>query len=117
MEEDSKQVLKFMASNGLIANPKKIAILFLNTKNVSNASPFEITVGKELVTQDHNGKLLRMIFNDKQKWNDHIYGKGGLINSLNQKIFLILRLRNHLNNKAIIKVAESIFMSKIRYGI
>ena len=29
----------------------------------------------------------------------------------------ILRLRNHLNNKAIIKVAESIFMSKIRYGI
>ena len=35
MEEDSKQVLKFMASNGLIANPKKIAMLFLNTNTFS----------------------------------------------------------------------------------
>ena len=106
-----------MASNGLIANPKKTAMLFLNTRNTTNGIPIELNIGKEVVTQDHNAKLLGIIFNDKQKWNDHVYGKGGLINSLNQKIFLILRLRNFLNNKAIIKVAESIFMSKIRYGI
>ena len=117
MEEDALQVLKFMASNGLIANPKKTAMLFLNTKKATNGIQVELKIGKELVKQDHNAKLLGIIFNDKQKWNDQVFGKGGVINSLNQKIFLILRLRNFLNNKALIKVAESIFMSKIRYGI
>ena len=74
----------------------------------------ELKIGKELVKQDHNAKLLGIIFNDKQKRNDQVFGKGGVINSLDQKIFLILRLRNFLNNKALIKVAESIFMSKCK---
>ena len=71
MEEDAIQVLKFMASNGLIANPKKTAMLFLNTRNSTSGVPIEINIGKELVIQDHNAKLLGIIFNDKQKWNDH----------------------------------------------
>ena len=32
LEEDALQVLKFMASNGRIANPKKTALVFLNQK-------------------------------------------------------------------------------------
>ena len=92
-------------------------MLFLNTKSASNGGPIEIKIGKELVIQEQKAKLLGIIFNDKQKWKDHVFGKGGLINSLNQKVFLILRLKNFLNNKAILKVAESIFMSKIRYGL
>ena len=43
--------------------------------------------------------------------------KGGVINSLNQKIFMILRLRNSLNIKSLVKIADSIFTSKIRYGV
>ena len=92
-------------------------MLFLNTKSASNGGPIEIKIGKELVIQEQKAKLLGIIFNDKQKWKDHVFGKGGLINSLNQNVFLILRLKNFLNNKAILKVAESIFMSKIRYGL
>ena len=32
MEQDALQVMKFMTSNGLIANPTKIALLVLNHK-------------------------------------------------------------------------------------
>ena len=106
-----------MASNGLIANPKKTAMLFLNTRIPKNSTAITIKMGKDTVEQVHSAKLLGMTFNDKQNWNDHIHGKGGVINSLNQKIFLILRLRNFLNTKSLVKIADSIFTSKIRYGV
>ena len=58
-----------------------------------------------------------MNFEDTQKWNEHIHGKGGVIASLNQRLYLIRRLKNQLNNQCLRKVAESIFISKIRYGL
>ena len=109
MEEDALQVLKFMASNGLVANAKKTAMLFLNYKNSTDGETIELNIGNELVKQQRCAKLLGITFNEKQKWNDQIHGKGGLISALNQKLYLILRLKNHLNKKAIIKVADSIF--------
>ena len=36
---------------------------------------------------------------------------------LNKRLYLIKRLRNHLNDKNIQKVAESIYMSKLMYGL
>ena len=44
-------------------------------------------------------------------------GKGGVLPSLNQKLFMIRRLRNSLNDKGLRKVAESLFISKLRYGL
>ena len=52
-------------------------MLFLNTKSASNGGPIEIKIGKELVIQEQKAKLLGIIFNDKQKWKDHVFGKGG----------------------------------------
>ena len=40
MEEDSARVLRYMASNGLIANPKKTAMIFPNAKNKEPISLF-----------------------------------------------------------------------------
>ena len=50
-------------------------------------------------------------------WNEHIHGKGGIIPSLNRRLFTIKRLNNSLNKTSLIKVAESLFNSKIRYGL
>ena len=46
-----------------------------------------------------------------------IYGKGGLLSSLNSRLFMIKRLRNELNRESIIKVADSLYTSKLRYGL
>ena len=40
-----------------------------------------------------------------------------MLSSLNQRLFLIRRLQNVMNRSALIKVANSLFMSKIRYGL
>ena len=47
----------------------------------------------------------------------YISGVGGLIPILNKRLYLINRLKNNLNDKNILKVAESIFMSKLMYGL
>ena len=90
LEEDALQVLRFMASNGLIANPKKTALVFLNQK-FDPINEIKIKIGKEEVVQVNSAKLLGMTFESNQKWIDHIYGTGGLLPSLNQRLFFIRR--------------------------
>ena len=58
-----------------------------------------------------------MKFEDNLKWSEHIHGKGGVIPSLNQRLFLLRRLRSQLNKQSLRKLAEAIFTSKIRYGL
>ena len=50
MEADAINVLKFMASNGLVANPKKTTMLFLNVGK-SITQNIKIKIGKDEITQ------------------------------------------------------------------
>ena len=105
-----------MASNGLIANPKKTALIFLKLRNGKEGS-VEVKIGDDKIMQQSKANLPGITFEESQKWNAHLNGKGGIISSLNQRLYLIKRLSNSLNKKSLIKVAESIFTSKIRYGL
>ena len=90
-----------MASNGLIANPKKTSLVILNHRKgtLPNQEKITVKIGKDLVTQDESAKLLGLTFNEKQKWTNQINNKGGVIPSLNKRMFTIKRLTNHLNKK------------------
>ena len=116
MEIDAINVLKFMASNGLVANPKKTTMLFLNLGRNDNKN-ITIKIGKDEIHPVHQAKLLGINFDDNQKWDSQINGKGGIVSSLNQRLFFIRRLANSVNKSALKKVADSIFTSKIRYGL
>ena len=84
-----------MASNGLIANAKKISLIILNLKKkyIDPSNPTSIMIGNAMVTQVCQVKLLGITFNEKQNWNDQIQGAGGVISSLNQRLFIIKRLK------------------------
>ena len=101
LEEESLNVLKFIASNGLVANASKTALIFLNIKApAGNATPLElesIMIGEPKVTQTSSAKLLGMTLDENHNWNSHITGQGGLISSLNTRLFLIKRLSNFIN--------------------
>ena len=62
-------------------------------------------------------ELPKYTFNEKQNWKSHLYGKGGLIASLNSRLFALKRLKNHISQKSIEKVADGLFTSKLRYGL
>ena len=114
LEEDALNILQFMASNGLVANPKKTAFMLLNCKGDTK---FSVKIGESVIEQVSSTKVLGMTIDDNQKWKNHVTGKGGLSTSLNQRLFVIKRLKNHLPSKEIRKVAESLWTSKLRYGL
>ena len=59
MEEDAVQVLKFMASNGLIANPKKTAMVI-----VQDLQPRSIESAQHQRRNHHLSKDTRRSIND-----------------------------------------------------
>ena len=79
----------------------------------------EITVkiGNEVIKQVKSAKLLGITFEGNQKWHEHIFGTGGVIASLHQRLFFIRRLKNNICQSALLKISDGIFMSKIRYGL
>ena len=114
LEEDAEMVLKFMASNGLVANPSKTTLMILNSKE---RTPLEIKVGDSTVNQVPTAKLLGVKIDESQKWKSQISGKGGVISALNQRLFLINRLKNQVNTVQLKKITDSIWSSKMRYGL
>ena len=71
LEADAIQVLKFMASNELVANAKKTAFVIINQRN-ENSQMCEIKIGNEVIIQEKSAKLLGMTFEGNLKWNEHI---------------------------------------------
>ena len=80
-----------MASNGLVVNPSKTALLLLNLK--IKGDPIEFKIGNATLTQENNAKLLGMTLDDTQCWSTHFYGKGGVFSALNQRLFILRRLK------------------------
>ena len=69
LEEDALQVLKFMASNGLVANPSKTKLMILNHKS---ETPVEINVGGNKIVQEKSAKLLGVTINENENWSTHL---------------------------------------------
>ena len=80
-----------MASNGLVANPKKTSLVILNQKE-RKEEMISITIDKDSVTQENSAKLLGITFDSNQDWKSQIYGPGGMIMSLSRRLFTIRRL-------------------------
>ena len=110
-----------MASNGLVANASKTSFVVLNLcksdRDEAKINPLKVKIGPTTVTQEHSAKLLGITFNDKQNWSTQINGHGGVISSLNKRLFTIKRLKNHVNSKSLVKLVDGLFTSKINYGL
>ena len=115
VEEDANRVLQYMASNGLVANAKKTSFLLLNYKKCE--PKISVKVGNESVTRESSATLLGIKFQDDQRWKAQIHGKGGVISSLRSRFYIIRRMRSHLSMKAVLKLVDGLFTSKIRYGL
>ena len=113
--EDAHQVLKYMASNGLVANARKTAFLLLNSKQAGVGAV--VRIGEEVVKRESSALLLGIQFQDNLQWKSQIYGKGGILSALNSRLYIIRRLKSHFSIKSILRMVDGIFTSKIRYGL
>ena len=56
--------------------------------------------------------LLGITIGDNLKWTSQIHDKGGVIPSLNQRLFMIKKLKNSLNQEGLKKIEYIIFNSE-----
>ena len=87
--------------------PPKTNLMFINLNQQENELE-EIMVGNITLRQVKHAKLLGMTLDDDLGWKTHVEGKGGLIPSLNSRLFLIKRLNKCVNKTALKRIAGSI---------
>ena len=109
-----------MASNGLVANASKTALMFLNLKSSKKNNPesqeesISIKIGDTTVFHEADIKLLGINLDQDQKWNSQT---SSMVSALNSRLYLIKRLSNSIHMDKLKKISDSIYTSKIRYGI
>ena len=114
LEEDANNVLRFMASNGLVANKLKTEFLVLNHKK-DHADDLEtITVGGATVSRTSHTKLLGVIIEESQEWSQHLKS---LQSSLNSRLFILRRIKRQIPENKLIQIVHSLWVSKLRYGL
>ena len=87
-------------------------ILNLTKKECEAELTKEIVIDGAKVERSSTTKLLGVTIDDKQNWKDHFSGTNGIINALNKR-----RVRNQLPKQEMVKVIQSLWMSKLRYGL
>jgi len=115
LEEDADQILRYMASNYLVANAKKTGFLLIS--RTRSSSQQSIKIGTESVLESDAHRILGLTVNNRLTWKDHVYGQGELLSSLNQRIGALKRLSFHVPSKYLAQIAQAIVVSKVRYGI
>ena len=73
LEEDATNILQFMASNGLVANPSKTEYMLINSRDKETTNT--IKVGSSEIQQVKSAKLLGIFMNEDQKWTSHFWGE------------------------------------------
>ena len=92
--------------------------MFLNDKtNLNSTKCRSVNVGNVRVSQERSEKLLGVTIDDTQNWNSEVYGKGGLLSNLNSRQFMVKRINNQINRECNMKMVNSLYNSKLRYGV
>jgi hypothetical protein len=106
LEEDSKKNF-YNSLHQMVANESKTVFMMINGKKSREQQWRKIMICNSEVTESTSFKLLGMIIENDIKWKGHIYGKGGVLSSLNQRLFIIRRLSNHIHQNKLREKADS----------
>ena len=110
-QEAAAEIISFFESVQLKNNPDKAALIY-NSKG--KEKKITLDVGGETLHTAKSEKLLGLTINPDLNWISHT---DKLCASLKQRLGLLRRIKHKINSHKLQIVAESIFQSKIRYGI
>ena len=115
LKTDATNILSFMASNGLTANPEKTTLMIFRPQcTPSTNAPVNITISDCTITEKETQKLLGITVSNNLKSDQHIQLQK---NALNQKLHLVRAVAKVMPKKTSKIVADGIFNSTLQYGI
>ena len=112
LETEGGKVLRFFASNRLIANPSKTGLLVFRPKVTANALTMEVILGGEKIVESSEQKVLGIIIDKDLKWAKQMDKIAG---ECNYRLSTLRRLRYYLNTQQVRTIAEGLIMSRLRY--
>lgn len=110
LEEEAVNILDYMASNRLAANPSKTQVMLVGKK----LSVKECNIGTTCVKIQSSVEILGMKLDKELTWKNHL---ADLVTVLDKRTGILRRLAQSMPRSALRIIAEGIFMSKLRYGI
>lgn len=111
LEEDAQSVLEYMASNGLVANDNKTALLVYR-KGKKMGDPLSIRVGAAQIAESESEEVLGVKLSSDFSWKPHITK---VCNTLRHKNFLLKRLARCLPQQLLLKILDGLVFSTVRY--
>jgi len=109
LEAEGANILKYFASNRLVANPSKTALVVFRPKA---QDLFRIKLSGEVIEETSSEKLLGVYVQNDLKWTKQIEK---LTSEVNYAVSVLARLKDHLGKKELGIIADGLVMSKIRY--
>ena len=113
-EESVKGLLDYMAVNRLAANDDKTHILVVRCGKNEPDEKLTFQVGEKMIVERAHEKLLGIWVSNDLKWSHHL---SVLESKLNHRLFTLRRIEQVVPRSLLKKVADGIFMSKLRYGL
>ena len=114
-KKEANSVIEFFENNNFVNNSDKAAVLY-NSGGQGTSITIEGIGGETIASNESekSEKLLGLHINSSFNWNSHIEE---LVIVLKKRIGLLKRIKKRVPKDKLIIIAESIFNSKIRYGI
>ena len=113
LEKASTNILKFMASNSLVANDSKTSFILFGSRT-TGTPPTHIKVGHAMIKEQSTIKLLGSTIMNDLKWTEHTEQ---VLNQMNHRLFLFKHIRDLLPEHTIPTVADPLVTSHIRYAM
>ena len=114
LKSDANNILSFMASNKLTANPEKTTLMVFRPSSSSSNMPAKITISDCSIEEKRTQKLLGVTISSNLKPDNHIEIQKS---ALNQKLHLVRSVVNVMPKHASKIIADGIFNSTLQYGI
>jgi len=113
LEKASTNILKFMASNTLVANDSKTSFILFGS-GTTGTPHTHIKVGNAMIKEQSTIKLLGLTITNDLKWTEHTEQ---VLNQMNHRLFLFKHIRDLLPEHTIPTVADALVTSHIRYAM
>jgi len=111
LESDADEILKFMASNKLLANDSKTTFMIFGKRDRQDV---KIRVGNAVIKEQDTQKILGVHITSDLKWNTHVQN---LKSKLLQRLHLMRHLGSFLPRHTLNMISDGIFNSQLRYAL
>ena len=113
LRDEGEKLLRFFASNRLVANPSKTGLLVFRPRapNQSEADTSIELVG-ETISESAEQKILGVIIGNDLKWTGHF---DKVKHECHYRLSTLHRLRYYLNGRQLKTIADGIIISRLRY--